>query len=365
MKKFFVILGIVALFLLKNVEFCYAEIIVMNEAEIQVCIEKIKKYYSNLDDISFSYHSEPLTVEGNLIKQGKSFWTFTKEYNIGHSKAGTITTEAIFYPGIYDDYHGHYLNVIDGIPSVLPDESYLTILSRHSQSEKPLPRIDGYFRFTCLWGRVAFLDKSKIYVPDFLMKLNNLKAVQDADVITITGQKDDISCKFVFNIKYNYAMTEYNFDYVGNNIDKGTILLEYVKLDEFTQHKTMFFPTLLTKNFSVVLSKENSTNPYKNSSKVYFSKFNTDVKKIDHSLKLKTKIPNGNPVEMQDVPQIQYVWMDGKIVPKTDEVALAIARGGHKFIPGPDQPRFWLIALGIIMMLLGGGLKLRDMLKES
>ncbi|MDR1492616.1 MAG: hypothetical protein LBT05_07835 [Planctomycetaceae bacterium] len=96
MKKFFVILGIVALFLLKNVEFCYAETIVINEADIQNCIEKINKYYSNLDDISLSYRSEPLSIEGNIIKQGKSFWTFAKEYNIGHSKAGTITTETIF-----------------------------------------------------------------------------------------------------------------------------------------------------------------------------------------------------------------------------------------------------------------------------
>ncbi|MDR1492617.1 MAG: hypothetical protein LBT05_07840 [Planctomycetaceae bacterium] len=68
---------------------------------------------------------------------------------------------------------------------------------------------------------------------------------------------------------------------------------------------------------------------------------------------------------MQDAPQIQYVWMDGKIVVKTDEVVLAIARGGRKFIQGPDEPRFWMIALGIIMILVGGGWKLRDMLKES
>jgi hypothetical protein len=77
------------------------------------------------------------------------------------------------------------------------------------------------------------------------------------------------------------------------------------------------------------------------------------------------KIPNGTEVHVKNVPQIEYVWMDGKIVVKTDEVALAIARGGHKFIPGHDEPRFWMMALGIIMMLVGGGLKLRDMLKES
>jgi hypothetical protein len=56
--------------------------------------------------------------------------------------------------------------------------------------------------------------------------------------------------------------------------------------------------------------------------------------------------------------------MDGKIVPKTDEIALAIARGDYKFIPGPNEPRFWFIALGLILIFLGGGLKLYDMIKE-
>jgi hypothetical protein len=102
-------------------------------------------------------------------------------------------------------------------------------------------------------------------------------------------------------------------------------------------------------------------------SDITFSKvvFNKNFRDQDFEIGRLIKIPNGTPVSMNDAPQIEYVWMDGEIVPKTDEVALAIARGGHKFIPGPQEPRFWLIALGIIMMLLGGGLKLRDMLKES
>jgi hypothetical protein len=99
--------------------------------------------------------------------------------------------------------------------------------------------------------------------------------------------------------------------------------------------------------------------------KVSFSDISFPTNLTENNIKISIKIPNGTPVSMQNAPQIQYVWMDGKIVVKTDEVALAIARGGHKFIPGPDQPRFWMMALGIIMMLVGGGLKLRDMLKES
>ena len=61
-----------------------------------------------------------------------------------------------------------------------------------------------------------------------------------------------------------------------------------------------------------------------------------------------------------DAQQIQYVWFDGKIVPRTDEVMLAIARGNHKFMPGPDSPRFWLMAVGIIMIVVALGKKLYD-----
>ena len=74
-------------------------------------------------------------------------------------------------------------------------------------------------------------------------------------------------------------------------------------------------------------------------------------------------IPNGTEVYVKNVPQIEYVWFNGKIVAKTDEIALAIARGDHGFMPGPKNPRFWFMALGAILLLVGGGLKIRSMLK--
>jgi len=64
---------------------------------------------------------------------------------------------------------------------------------------------------------------------------------------------------------------------------------------------------------------------------------------------------NGTPVHMQDARHIEHIWLDGKIVPKTNEAMLAIARGGHKFMPGPEEPRFWLLTISIILILIGGG----------
>jgi hypothetical protein len=37
----------------------------------------------------------------------------------------------------------------------------------------------------------------------------------------------------------------------------------------------------------------------------------------------------------------------------------------HKFISGHQELRFWFIALGLILMSLGGGLKLYSMFKNN
>jgi hypothetical protein len=103
----------------------------------------------------------------------------------------------------------------------------------------------------------------------------------------------------------------------------------------------------------------------KMSTQIVFKDISLKAKISEDKLFSKTNIPNGTPVIMLDAPQIQYVWMDGEIVPKTDEVALRILQGDHKFIPGPKESRFWFMALGLILFFLGGGLKLYSMLKEN
>ncbi|GHT14051.1 hypothetical protein FACS1894170_10680 [Planctomycetales bacterium] len=79
---------------------------------------------------------------------------------------------------------------------------------------------------------------------------------------------------------------------------------------------------------------------------------------------MRKKITDGVPVTLQDAPHIDHVWVDGKIEPKTDEVMLAIAQGDHKFIPGTDEPRFWFIALGVILIVVGFTLKGRELYKK-
>jgi hypothetical protein len=79
----------------------------------------------------------------------------------------------------------------------------------------------------------------------------------------------------------------------------------------------------------------------------------------EKDFKITMPIPNYTEVSMQDALQIQYVWLDGEIVPLTDELALARIRG-HGFIPGVRESRFWLIVSGILMMAIALGLKIKD-----
>jgi hypothetical protein len=85
---------------------------------------------------------------------------------------------------------------------------------------------------------------------------------------------------------------------------------------------------------------------------VVLTNFQIDNKKDDFKV---IDVPEGTPVFVEDIPQIRYVWADGKVQPATDELMMRIAQGGHKFMPGPDEPRFWLMAIGILLIVIALG----------
>jgi hypothetical protein len=48
------------------------------------------------------------------------------------------------------------------------------------------------------------------------------------------------------------------------------------------------------------------------------------------------------------------MWLDSGIVPKTDENIMKLLRG-HKFMPGPAEPRFWMLWIGVTLILIAFG----------
>ena len=98
---------------------------------------------------------------------------------------------------------------------------------------------------------------------------------------------------------------------------------------------------------------------------VSFFDIKINPKLTESSFRFREAIPDYTEVTVLNKRQIQHVWLDGKVVPLTDELMLAIARGGHKFMPGPDEPRFWLMSIGILLCVLGLGKMLYDHIKKT
>jgi hypothetical protein len=82
-----------------------------------------------------------------------------------------------------------------------------------------------------------------------------------------------------------------------------------------------------------------------------------------HSFTFTPSIPDGTRVRMKDANHLDFMWKDGKVVPITDEAILALR--GQRFIPYPNEPRFWLIAIGSAMIILSIVLKIREYRKQK
>jgi hypothetical protein len=203
------------------------------------------------------------------------------------------------------------------------------------------------------------------FIPEFLRKINP-KATKSnkngRELILLSGQKNNMVINVWLDPAQNFLMRFLEI-HQSNTSKTGEIIEKSIVFDQFIDVKGVKFPTYYeTANSQVNVNDQG----------VLKTKIATKIDNItitDNSnptpFSFKAKIPNGTKAVLFDAQQIQHVWMDGEIVPKTDEVALAIARGDHKFIPGPKESRFWFIALGLILFFLGGGLKLYSMLKEN
>ncbi|MDR2172347.1 MAG: hypothetical protein LBP59_19555 [Planctomycetaceae bacterium] len=96
------------------------------------------------------------------------------------------------------------------------------------------------------------------------------------------------------------------------------------------------------------------------------------IKNIQNNAKLLTLkefvsgrgINNGTKIYMRDAPQLQYVWLNNKIALLTDELALSIAQGDHKFFPAPNNPRFWFMVIGAIIFIIGFSFKFLGWIQE-
>jgi hypothetical protein len=317
-------------------------------------LQKYEEYLKSLKCISFSYQNTfppDSMISGEFKYNGKYLWRVV--FN-EHDTADTYYAREL----IGSETTSQKLNYNKS-------KTEMELFSYLNPSNAKNYKLEKNFVIPELLGYVVIYPKWEIaFIPQLLREMNVkvTKVTKNGiELILLAGQKDDLEMKVWLDPAQNFLMRfleihQSNTSQIGDLIDKSIVL------DEFISVKGVKFPTYYDYSDSQVVPNQ----------KVLKGKGMLKINSItitDNSnptpFSFKTKIPNGTKAILFDAQQIEHVWMDGKIVPKTDEVALAIARGDHKFIPGPNESRFWFIALGLILIFLGGGLKLYSMLKDN
>ena len=142
----------------------------------------------------------------------------------------------------------------------------------------------------------------------------------------------------------------------------GQIYQDTYEAFDFHKVEDIYLPSRIRTERNIVRNQ--------NGTLISESKGHTEIQLSDYRLSNTesdfrlTDVPDATPISVEGSPQIAYMWLDGEVVPQTDEAMLALA-SGHKFMPGVGEPRFWLMAVGLMMLLIGGGILLRRHLKSE
>ncbi|MDR1478205.1 MAG: hypothetical protein LBJ00_04620 [Planctomycetaceae bacterium] len=215
-----------------------------------------------------------------------------------------------------------------------------------------LPNLLGYFAF----DKVGVYD----YIPSVLKKYpNNITIKQEtpASQVVITMTIKDILFEIVFDNGINFMPIRYKL-VRKNNFSQLVSMQMYSCECVFENYRSNFPKRYLYSAVYATVGEDGRQGKVEFSRDVTFRKVSINVSLSKSDFEITEPVPNYTEVFMQDAPQVKYVWLDGKIVPYTDELAMAQLRG-HKFMPGVNESRFWVMAVGILMITIALGFKIR------
>ena len=176
----------------------------------------------------------------------------------------------------------------------------------------------------------------------------NQKKIDDVTVTSLKRDTKELSVEMLLVPEFGWSIKRIVVDYPegdGNGITKRQF-----DASEFEKREGIFLPGKLT------ISRFHPERKFPDLS-WHLTDFKTNQKGDLDFDKALSEVPDYAPVTVQDALHLSPTRTieSGKVIVKTDDVMMQIARGGHKFMPGPDSPRFWLMAIGIILILIGGG----------
>jgi len=185
------------------------------------------------------------------------------------------------------------------------------------------------------------------------------KKIDDVEVTTLKRETKTHTIELSLAPELGWSIKQIIINYV--NGDAHGITKRQFDASRFEKREGVFLPNELT-------VKRTHSNPDRELLDLswYLKDFRT---KQDGDLgfgKALSEVPDHSTVTIQDALHLSPTRTieEGKIVIVMDEIALRNARG-HKFMPGPNEPRFWLLSIGIILLLVSGGKLIYDHFKKK
>ena len=184
------------------------------------------------------------------------------------------------------------------------------------------------------------------------------KQIDGTSVMSFTRDTKEFSIEMSLVPEFGWNIRRIVIDYPKG--DGNGITQRQFDASEFEKREGIFLPRKLT------MSRVHPEKEFPNLS-WHLTDFQVNQKGDLGFGKALSKVPDHASVTVQDALHLSPTRTveDGKIVAQADEAMLAAAHSGHKFMPGYDEPRFWMLWLGILMILIALGKMLYDAIWKS
>lgn len=328
----------------------------------------IDQYEDNLDSIKSLRYSYSLDYEEDAVyayQDKKTYTSYRFRLDPKASKANGMK-EMVFC----DDR----FIVVSSQDGILPDEGAIVAQIISFDKKEVSPFINHH----CLLGFVHGQPKNTPYIPQLLREYvtsAQKETIEGESLILLKGSKNGLNISAWVNPSKNHALYRIRYQIDEKSSPGGEMVFFDYLPKSFQQFDEHWLPTeynfdygVLTMNYDYddkmnLVPGKITRGDAKYSVKLDNIKVNTTVP--EKIFAIKTAIPNGTKVSMLDAPQIEYIWFDGKIEPKTDDLMLRVARGDHGFMPGVREPRFWLMTIGLLLIVIAIYFKVKAMYKRE
>ncbi len=339
-----------------------ASLVYADEARILSFEEILAKYQSHLSKrkfLSFQYQ------ENNEYREEKASVTLSKD--------GTHLISNIKMLRPSNEYYVEILRTTEQFINIQKQNNSeysvfsmndISVAEASPHAENSFSLLVGYVPLGT-WKRIGYLPAILSETSFELMKRNG------DEPYCFVGISGDCEVTICFDPKFDYTLSKCTIKRITKTkLQEGDLPLFASSFKDFKLYDGMWLPLSFECVFSSTASKPADDESdkrvlYSGTTKHFWTlnQYQISDSASRSDFRLNASIHDYTPVYVMDAPQIDYVWLDGKVVPLTDELALARIRG-HSFKPGIRNPRTWLIAAGLIMILLAGGLKIREFMQK-